>query len=208
MTAARAGSLAIALAAALAAPARAPGRAAPVVALVPVGPVDARLLQVARGAVESRFAVQVRVEAARELPRSAWYAPRKRWRAEKILEALEADPPSGAWKVVAVTAAEISTAKDAVEDWRVAGLGSMGGAGCVVSLWINERHSRTRAILERRTADLVIHELGHTLGLEHCESPGCVMRDAKGRYLESMDSSSGELCERCRGRVGEGVLRR
>ncbi len=202
----RALALAVALAACSAAAAAEGER--PVVPLVPLGPVDARLVQVAREAIERRFAADVRVEPARELPRAAWYAPRKRWRAEKILEALEADPPPKAWKVVAVTAAEISTANGAIEDWRVAGLGTVGGAACVISTWINERHSRTRAILERRTADLVLHELGHTLGLPHCETPGCVMRDAKGRYLESADSSSGELCERCRARLSPGLLRK
>jgi archaemetzincin len=152
--------------------------------------------------------VAVGVEPRRELPRAAWASARRRWRAEKILEALQEDPPPRAFKVVAMTDAEISTTKGDIPDWRVAGLGNIGGLACVTSMWINLRHSATRATLDRRTADLVIHELGHTLGLPHCETPRCVMRDAKGRYLETADSSSGDFCEQCKASLPADLLRR
>ncbi len=194
------------IAALLCAPARAEQEK--VVALVPFGPVDARLVDVARAAIERRLQAVVRVEPRRELPRAAWVPLRRRWRAEKILEALEQDPPPGAFRVVAMTDAEISTTKGDIPDWRVAGLGTLGGLACVTSMWINLRHSATRAALERRTADLVVHELGHTLGLPHCETLRCVMRDAKGRYLETADSSSGEFCDRCRASLPVDLLRR
>ncbi len=178
-----------------------------VVALVPLGKVDPALLKVAAQAIEAQVACTVRVESERELPKAAWYEPRKRWRAEKILDALEADRPQGAWKVVGLTAAEISTTKGAVPDWRIGGLGELGGRACVVSTWINERHARTKADLHRRIADLVVHELGHTLGADHCKAKGCVMRDARGRLLEAQGSSTGHYCEACRRRMGEAVLR-
>jgi len=201
------GAPALALVAALlCAPARAGEEK--VVALVPFGPVDDRLVEVARAAIERRLRVAVGIEPRRELPRAARASARRRWRAEKILEALQEDPPPGAFKVVAMTDAEISTTKGDIPDWRVAGLGNIGGLACVTSMWINLRHSATRATLERRTADLVIHELGHTLGLPHCETPRCVMRDAKGRYLETADSSSGDFCDRCKASLPADLLRR
>jgi len=178
-----------------------------VVALVPLGKVDPALLKVAAEAIEARVRCEVRVEPARELPKGAWVASRKRWRAEKLLDALAQDPPDGAWKVVGLTSAEISTTKGTIPDWRVGGLGEVGGRACVVSSWINERRARTGADLHRRVADLVVHELGHALGAEHCATRGCVMQDAKGRLLRAQDASTGQYCDRCRRQVGEAVLR-
>lgn len=168
-----------------------------VVALLPLGKVRPEYLQRVAEELQARLAVQVRIEPARELPREAWYAPRRRWRADTLLDSLEANPPPGAWKVVAITEAEISTTKGRFADWGIAGLGLLGGKSCVVSTYIYKKHSRTRAALLRRVADLAVHEFGHTLGLDHCEQKGCVMSDAKGKALKSADESSGHYCAKC-----------
>jgi archaemetzincin len=179
--------------------------AEPVVAILPLGKVDQDVLDRVAKEIQARLRVQVRFESPRELPKAAWYAPRKRWRAEKLLEAVDADPPKGAWKVVAVTGAEISTTKGDIQDWGIAGLGNMGGLSCVLSTHIYRKHSKTKAVLLRRVGDLTIHEFGHTLGFDHCETDGCVMSDAKGKAISSADHSSGNYCERCLGQLSPEV---
>lgn len=191
----------LALALLLVAPLAAAADARPVVALLPLGTVDPEYLQRISTELQARMNVEVRIEPARAFPTEAYYAPRHRWRAEKLLEAIDAKPPAGAWKVLAVTEAEISTTKDKYPDWRVAGLGNLGGRSCVVSAFIYKKHSRTRAELLRRLADTAVHEFGHTLGLDHCEVPGCVMSDAEGKVLESTDRSTGQFCAKCRERL-------
>ena len=180
--------------------------APPVVALVPLGEVDDATLQAVRDGIAAHARVTVRIDPVRPLPPEAYYPPRKRWRAEKILDALDADPPKDAWKVVAITAAEISTTKDDVKDWGIGGLGSIGGRSCVVSTFLVRKHSRERATYERRMSDLAVHEFGHTLGLDHCPSRGCVMSDAQGKLIRSLDSSTGEFCDTCRHALQEGLL--
>ena len=59
----------------------------------------------------------------------------------------------------------------------------------------------------RRFSDVAVHELGHTLGMPHCASEGCVMADAKGSAIKSADRSTGEYCEPCRKLAPEGSLK-
>ncbi|MFP2910167.1 hypothetical protein ACLESD_35045 [Pyxidicoccus sp. 3LFB2] len=184
-------------------PARAEAPSAPerVVAILPFGTVSQDVLDRVAQALQERLHVQVRIEPQRELPKSAWYAPRRRWRAEKLLEAIDADPPKGVWKVVAITEGEISTTKDDKPDWGIAGLGSLDGQSCVLSTRIYRKHSKTQEMMLRRMEDLAVHEFGHTLGFDHCETEGCVMVDAKGKAVSSADSSTGHYCARCLGQL-------
>ncbi len=50
-------------------------------------------------------------------------------------------------------------------------------------------------LLLERLRKVVIHELGHTLGLIHCHHPGCVMRSST--YVEDIDQKKPELCKSC-----------
>lgn len=182
------------LAASMASAADAPAR---IVAIVPLGPVKQAYLERVAQELQARMNVQIRIEPQRELPPEAFYKPRKRWRAEKLLEALDANPPKDAWKVVGVTEAEISTTKGDIVDWGIAGLGNIGGSSCVLSAYIYKKHSKKEDVLLRRLGDLAVHEFGHTLGFDHCETEGCVMADAKGKAIKSADESSGLYCAHC-----------
>ena len=61
----------------------------------------------------------------------------------------------------------------------------------------NERYGmpKDEQILLDRTKKEVIHELGHTFGLIHCDNPICVMRSST--YLEDVDQKRQNLCHKC-----------
>lgn len=178
-----------------------------VIALVPLGKVEQPMLEAVAQALRARVDADVRIDAARALPSEAFYKPRSRWRAEKLLDALDAAPPPGAWKVVAVTEAELSTTKGPIVDWGIAGLGNLRGHSCVLTLYLYRKHSKAPGDVARRVADIAVHEFGHTLGLDHCPMFACVMRDAKGNAIKLADTSSGQYCGRCRALAPDGVLR-
>jgi archaemetzincin len=50
-------------------------------------------------------------------------------------------------------------------------------------------------LVRERLWKIAIHELGHTLGLEHCPTSGCIMEDAHGT-VKTTDREK-ELCSSC-----------
>ncbi|MBW8333344.1 MAG: archaemetzincin family Zn-dependent metalloprotease [Prolixibacteraceae bacterium] len=62
----------------------------------------------------------------------------------------------------------------------------------------NERYGikSDEKVFADRIRKEVIHELGHTFGLIHCQNPDCVMRSST--YVEDIDQKSHHLCNHCR----------
>ncbi len=145
------------------------------------------------------YQVEVRQLRSRPLPRSAYYQPRRRYRADLLLEHLAAlvptDLPAGT-RVLGLTTVDISTSKPPHKDWGVFGLGSLGGTVAVVSSHRLRKHARDDSQVRWRVTNTAVHELGHVLGLDHCEEARCVMLDAQGG-ITNTDESSGVPGPRC-----------
>jgi archaemetzincin len=169
-------------------------RSSPAVCIQPLGKYDARYLPVVTRGIEYVYGLQVRTLEPRPLPASAWYAPRKRYRAEKILHHLDAEvvPGSGCDVVMGFTGVDISTTKNEHADWGMLGYAWIGGHSGVMSTYRLGRSAR-RAVL--RAVKVMNHELGHALGLEHHED--CLMADLEGT-VKTLDGESGLLCEESR----------
>jgi archaemetzincin len=176
------------------------------VALVPLGAVDERILREIGEAIVDELHVRIRIEPQREMPERAWYPPRSRHRAQAILDAMAEWEIEDAFRVIAVTEKEISARSNLVPDWGVGGLGMVGGRYAVVSTFLVRRASRTDSDLFRRARALALHEVGHTLGMPHCGVFACLMRDAQGKLIRSLDLSTGRWCGRCRRRVPPELL--
>ena len=66
----------------------------------------------------------------------------------------------------------------------------------------NEQYGmkKDEVLLLNRFSKVVIHEIGHTIGLIHCHNPNCVMRSST--YVEDIDQKSHNICSHCRTEVG------
>jgi archaemetzincin len=169
------------------------------VVLVSLGAVDADLVDEVERSLRTHLQVEVRRIDGLKLPRSAFYAPRKRWRADKLLdfllEQIPGAPPTT--RILGLTASDISTTKAPFADWGIFGLGYAPGQAAVVSSFRLARKAKDRAHVLARVRNTAIHEVGHTFGLQHCTELRCPMQDAEGG-IANTDSSDPQLGPECR----------
>lgn len=115
------------------------------------------------------------------LPQSAYYAPRKRYRADSLLNYLYKKVDNQNVIVIGLTYKDISTTKGDFLDYGVMGLARCPGNSCVVSTYRLSGKNMESQQLRSQLFKISIHELGHTMGLPHCDKDStCYMRDAKG----------------------------
>jgi archaemetzincin len=138
------------------------------------------------------YKVPVKITTA-DLPGKAYYKPRNRYRADKLLIDLDHYSYS---KVIGVTDQDISCTKGEVYDWGVFGLGSMSGKTGVISSYRLRRHKGSSQEIKNRIESTILHELGHTYGLEHCPNQRCLMADAEGQ-LKPEQNLTPWLCNTC-----------
>lgn len=169
----------------------------PCIALLPFGnfnDIDTARL---RNAIAMFYHTEVIWQPAENLPRQAWYEPRQRYKADTIIDYLREKASFSMKTLVGLTNKDISTTKDANPDYGIFGLGYMPGKGCIISTFRLKKGIKNEEHFYQRTLKVVLHEIGHNYGLEHCSSGfSCLMKDADGT-IKTVDNERMELCESC-----------
>lgn len=145
-----------------------------------------------------------------EIPKEFYTAIKSpRYRADSIIRFLKHNKPDSIDHVIGLTTKDISTTKhdkngnikspeSKYTDWGIFGLGYRPGASCVVSTKRLKHPSRAKFI--DRLKKVILHELGHNLGLPHCKNQNCFMRDA-AETIKTIDQVELNLCEKCFNKV-------
>lgn len=127
---------------------------------------------------------------AKPIPQSAYYAPRNRYRADKIIALQKAEyKDCNEVVVIGVTRKDISTTIHGQKDYGIMALSYKPGNSCVVSSY--------RVRDRRNLHKVVLHEFLHSRGLPHCkkDDPRCYMKDAEGKGNVAIQKY---LCESCK----------
>lgn len=161
-------------------------------------------------ALENTYGCSVQMLETKPLPEWAFVNIKSpRYRADSLLLDLKRTKPDGIDHVLGLSVKDISTTKKDVwgrvkepieryQDWGVFGLGYRPGPACVISTF--RLHRSPQSLFESRVLKVSIHEIGHNLGLKHCETSHCVMADAAEK-LSTVDQVEAKLCEKCRRQI-------
>jgi archaemetzincin len=167
------------------------------------GTVDGAVMEHVRDHLAIAFARPILRHDAPSRPGGTWDAARRQHATAPILRWLgEAGPPGG--RVLGVTDQDLFIPVLTY----VFGEAQLGGRAAVVStarLQDGVELLGPRLLAERLTKE-AIHEVGHAMGLRHCDSPRCVMARSPG--LPGIDAKTHELCPTCRRRLVEPPARR
>lgn len=185
-----------------------------VIAIQPYEGIPMEHVQEVRSALENYYHYEVKVLPSIPLPDKAFIKVKSpRYRADILLRLLNENLPKGVHHVIGLTAKDISTTKYEnwqtrevkkpewkYEDWGIFGLGQTPGTACIVSTYRLKGNVSQSLFLER-LRKVVCHEVGHNLGLLHCEhSTECFMRDG-AESINTVDHETEKMCHHCEQKI-------
>lgn len=163
--------------------------------LLPIGNVERSLLQSLQAAIPQRLQVRCEIFPAVLDPEAAFHPERQQYHSSEILQRMQVFT-GRQWRLLGV--ANIDLYIPILK--YVFGEAQMGGPCAVVSTYrLRQEFYGLEAddeLLRQRLLKESIHELGHTLNLQHCEDYRCVM--ASAHAVEWIDLRESVLCEVCR----------
>ncbi len=151
------------------------------------------MLEPVRVHIEREFERQAVVWAGAERPIGTLDERRRQHSSRGVLAWLGARLPAPGSRVIGLTDVDLFIPILTF----VFGEAQLDGAAAVVSTHRLLGAGRAYGSLARVIKECV-HELGHTFGLVHCGTPGCVM--SRSSTVRAIDEKGGRLCRVCRDR--------
>lgn len=171
--------------------------------LLPIGDLDARLLENLARALARSFRVRCRILDPPLDPQVAFHPERGQYHSSELLKAMQPYATDRAWRVLGVTGVDLYIPILTF----VFGEAQIGGPCAIVSF--HRLHQQFYGLphdsdqLSARLVKEAVHEVGHTVDLTHCDDYSCAM--APSHAVEWIDLKEATFCASCQARALEAV---
>lgn len=163
-----------------------------IVMILPLGDVKPEYLKLVKNSVESFYGFECVIKPKVNLTNDLLSKSKKRYNADKILQKFNSNN-----NLLIITEKDIATKKGNYEEWGILGLGQRPGNTCVISTFRMKKNVSVKVLYDR-LEKVSLHEIGHNIGLDHCDYHiECLMNDARGT-IRQVDREKKWLCQKCR----------
>ncbi len=166
------------------------------IALVPVGPVTEDLLKWLQERLPGVVQRQVKISDPAPLPDYGFDQRRGQYHGEAVLDRLDGFDDPQAERLLGLI--NVDCTSDSLN--FIFGEANLNGRTAFVALprlrpsYYNQPDDP--GLFRERVLKEVVHELGHTWGLRHCDDPKCVMHFSN--TLSDTDEKGVQYCQSCR----------
>ena len=165
--------------------------------IVPLGEVPEPILEKVRDELKSTYHMVSEITRVEILPKSTFNRFRNQYRSNQLLDFLEKKYEG---RILGITKEDMYT-----EGLNfVFGQAKMKGRVAIISICRLDptffHQPEDEGLLEKRSVKESIHEIGHVLGLPHCNKRGCVMNFSN--TVGEVDRKTKYLCDMCKLQLG------
>lgn len=173
--------------------------------ILPMGGISNQFLEALRMKLEDHLDLPCRLMKSLDSPEYAFSSERGQYHSLEILKRVLELTPEDAIKIVGLCNVDLYVPILTF----IFGQAQIDGLAAIVSMKrLNENFygkASKESLTFQRALKEIIHELGHTFGLAHCESKSCVM--SLSIKVENVDHKDMEFCGGCQALIGPKIIR-